>query len=275
MTGRLNMGMTEPLPPRADALPTVTVVIPARNEERILERCLLALQRQPDPAEEIIVVDNGSGDGTAAIAERFSRVRVISEPRPGITYARTTGFDAARGEVIARIDADSLVRPDWVRRLRDAFASPGVDAVGGGAAIAELSPGEATWFTWWYRAFRLWHQRSIGVHPMLYGFNSALRRDAWRAARPLVAMGDECVSEDVDVTIALLRTGHRLRFDPRLVVRARLFRSLDGDKLARYYRTDGMTLARHRFGRSARWLDEQAPSRGDGGTVPLGDRAAG
>jgi glycosyltransferase involved in cell wall biosynthesis len=270
------MGMTEPLSPRADALPTVTVVIPARNEERILERCLLALERQLDPADEIVVVDNGSDDGTAAVAAGFGRTRVISEPRPGITYARTAGFDAARGEVIARIDADSLVRPDWVRRLREAFASAEVDAVGGGAAIAELSPGDAGWFTWWYRGFRLWHQRSIGVSPMLYGFNSALRREAWLAARPLVAMGDERVSEDVDVTIALLRTGHRLRFDPRLVVRARLFRSLDGEKLARYYRTDGMTLARHRYGRSARWLDDEtAAARSDSGTAPLGERAAG
>jgi cellulose synthase/poly-beta-1,6-N-acetylglucosamine synthase-like glycosyltransferase len=160
--------------------------------------------------------------------------------------------------VIARIDADSLVTPHWIRRLREAFDCADLDAIGGGAGIAELSPGRLSWFGWWYRGFRFWHERSIGVRPMLYGFNSAMRREAWERARTLVAADDELVSDDVDVTIALLRTGHRLRFDPRIGVRAKLFRSIDREKLARYYRTDGITLARHRFGRRTRWIESGA-----------------
>lgn len=243
------------LPARADSRPTITVVIPAFNEAHIIRRCLAALAAQSDPADEIIVVDNASTDDTAAVASSFAGVRVISEARAGVTFARTAGFDAARGDVIARIDADSLVTPDWIRRLRCAFDSSDLDAIGGGAGIAELSPGQLSWFGWWYRGFRFWHERAIGVRPMLYGFNSAMRREAWERARTLVAADDELVSDDVDVTIALLRTGHRLRFDPRIGVRAKLFRSIDREKLARYYRTDGITLARHRFGRRSRWIE--------------------
>jgi len=246
------------LPARADSRPTISVVIPAFNEAHIIARCLGALAAQSDPADEIIVVDNASADDTVAIASRFDGVRVITEPRAGVTYARSAGFDAARGDVIARIDADSLVTPDWIHRLRAAFDCADLDALGGGAGIAELSPGHLCWFRWWYRGFRFWHERSIGVRPMLYGFNSAMRREAWERARPLVAADDEMVSDDVDVTIALLRTGHRLRFDPRLGVRARLFRSIEREKLARYYRTDGVTLARHRFGRRTRWIENGA-----------------
>ena len=223
------------------------------NEARIIARCLRALAGQSEPADEIIVVDNACTDGSDRIAARFPGVRVVTEPRQGVTFARTAGFDAARSEVIARIDADTVVPPTWIARIRDDFRDPTLDGQGGGAAIAELSPGPRLWFAWWYRGFRLWHQRSIGVRPMLYGFNSAFRRRAWLEARQLVGHGDDLVSEDVDVTIALLRTGHRLRYAPDLIVQARLFRSIDGKKLSRYYETDSMTLARHRYGNQRRW----------------------
>lgn len=250
--------MAHTLPARADSRPTISVVIPAYNEAHVLGRCLRALLSQSDPADEIIVVDNASTDDTAAVASRFEGVRVVSEPRAGVTYARSAGFDAACGDVIARIDADSLVEADWIHRLRAAFDCADLDAIGGGAGIAELSPANLCWFGWWYRGFRFWHERSIGVRPMLYGFNSAMRREAWERARTLVATDDELVSDDVDVTIALLRTGHRLRFDPRIRVRAKLFRSIEREKLSRYYRTDGTTLARHRFGRRTRWIENGA-----------------
>jgi hypothetical protein len=93
---------------------------------------------------------------------------------------------------------------------------------------------------------------------MLYGFNSAFRRSAWKSARHLVETDDQEVSEDVDVTIALLRTGHRLRHAPTLMVKARLFRSIDREKLARYYRTDSLTLTRHGYGNPRRWIGPPA-----------------
>lgn len=233
--------------------PTISVVIPAFNEERLIQRCLRALVEQHDPPDEILVVDNGSTDATVQLAQQFPEVRVLHETRQGVTYARRTGFDAARGDIIARIDADTIVHPTWCARIRADFTAADLDGQGGGAAIAELSPRNCFWGAWWYRCFRFWHERSIGVHPMLYGFNTAIRREAWLAARHLVAADDARVSDDVDVTIALLRTGHRLRFAPKMRVKARLFRSLDRKKLARYYVTDTLTLARHRYGNPKRW----------------------
>ncbi|QIM16984.1 glycosyltransferase family 2 protein [Leucobacter insecticola] len=251
--------------PGVATVPTISVVIPAFNEERIITRCLQALTEQTDLPDEIILVDNGCTDDTIRLATQFPRVRIITEPRQGITYARQAGFDASRGDVIARIDADTIVNPQWIARIRQDFTDPELHGQGGNAAIAELSPGNLFLGSWWYRGFRFWHQRSIGVAPMLYGFNSAVRREAWLSARHLVAMGDEHVSEDVDVTIALLKSGHRLRYSPRMLVKARLFRSIDREKLARYYATDGMTLARHQFGNTRRWpgrssSDSESPS---------------
>lgn len=237
-------------------MPTVSVVIPAYNEARILGSCLRALMDQSQPADEIIIVDNNSSDDTVTLARSFPGVTVIPESRQGITYARTTGFDAASSDIIARIDADTVVSPDWVETIRSEFREhPEIDALAGNAAVYEFSPGNRFWATWWYRSFRRWHEKSIGVSPMMYGYNSAVRKEAWADIRSVVNFDDQEISEDVDVTISLLKTGHTVRFSPGLVVKCHLFRTLKPGKLKHYYDTDSITLARHSFGNPARWAN--------------------
>ena len=109
--------MSERNPSRA--LP-VSVVIPARNEEREIGRCLDSLARQTFRDFEVIVVDNGSMDRTASLA-RSRRVRVIEEPRRGFSPARQAGFEAASGSIVASTDADTVVPPDWLARIEQAF----------------------------------------------------------------------------------------------------------------------------------------------------------
>lgn len=234
--------------------PTVSVVIPAYNESKVIVGCLRALTAQTQPADEIIIVDNNSVDDTVALAAEFPGVRVVTEHRQGITYARTTGFNEARMDVIARIDADTIVSPGWVETIRSEFTKhPDVDALAGNAAVAEFSPGDRFWATWWYRNFRRWHEKSIGVSPMMYGYNCALRRSAWENVRDGINFDDQRISEDVDVTISLLKNGHRVRFSRDLVVKCHMFRTIDFSKLKRYYDTDSITLAKHRFGNPERW----------------------
>ena len=235
-------------------MPTVSVVIPAYNETRIIESCLRALMAQSHPADEIIVVDNNSSDDTVALVRAFPGVTVASEPRQGITYARTTGFDAATSDIIARIDADTIVSPNWVAKIRSEFLDhPEIDALAGNAAVHELSPGNRYWATWVYRLFRRWHEKSIGVSPMMYGYNCAVRREAWADIRGMVNFDDQEISEDVDVTLSVLKKGYTIRFSPDLVVKCHMLRTLDFAKLKRYYNTDSVTLARHSFGNSSRW----------------------
>ncbi len=98
----------------------VSVVIPAFNEQAEIGRCLEALRRQTYQDFEVIVVDNGSTDDTAAIAESFG-VRVIEEPQRGIASARQAGFEGAAGAIIASTDADTVVPLDWLERIERAF----------------------------------------------------------------------------------------------------------------------------------------------------------
>ena len=104
--------------------PKISVVIPAYNEVKKIRRCLTALQKQSirDPYE-IIVVDNGSSDDTAPVARKFG-VTVLEEKTRGVACARQRGFQAARGDIIASTDADTIVPPDWLQTIQNAMADP-------------------------------------------------------------------------------------------------------------------------------------------------------
>jgi len=95
----------------------VSIVIPAFNEEKLIERCLKSLIKQTLPRKEyeIIVVDNNSTDKTAEIAKKYAD-RVITEKRKGVLYARQTGTMEAKSDIILRTDADGFVPKNWVKR---------------------------------------------------------------------------------------------------------------------------------------------------------------
>lgn len=95
----------------------VSVVIRAHNEAGTITDCLRSLQHQTVLPYEIIVVDNKSTDDTAKVAGSFSGVKVVNEPNLGLTNARNTGFNAAKGDVIASVDADCLPNKDWIHQI--------------------------------------------------------------------------------------------------------------------------------------------------------------
>ena len=231
---------------------TLTVVIPAYNEERLIGRCLEALASGPERPDEIIVVDNRSTDATASVAAAHPGVRVIVEPRPGVGFARAAGADADTGEIIALIDADTQVSPGWAGEVRRVFSAPGVQAFAGGAAVAELSPAGRFWGRWYYRWFRRWHERSAGFGPMLYGFNSALTAETWRAVRDRLTYADGDVSEDFDLTIVLLKGGFSVARSEAPVVKCHLFRSFAPRKVRGYYQADNRAMAKHGYGNPRR-----------------------
>src|SRR5688572_27451257 len=89
--------------------PSVSIVIPAYNEEGQLALCLEAIARQTVKPVEVIVVDNNSTDGTVEVAGRYPFVTVLHEWRQGVVHARDCGFDAAKGDIIGRIDAETVM----------------------------------------------------------------------------------------------------------------------------------------------------------------------
>jgi len=127
----------------------VSVVIPAHNEEEALPHTLRAILAQDYPDFEVIVVDNASTDKTAEVAKRFENrggsaikpsLKVVSESRKGLLWAREAGRRAAMGEIIANIDADCLPEPDWISRGVSHFTDGRIVAVSGPYDYHDAAP---------------------------------------------------------------------------------------------------------------------------------------
>lgn len=174
--------------------PGISVIIPVRDDAGPLRRCLAALAHQTRPPQEILVVDNGSGDDLGAVAraarERFGLpLRVLHEPRPGVAFATQTGYSGAAHEIIARCDADSIPPAHWLACLEQELSTP---LRGGRRLVAVTGGGRFT-------PGPLLLGRALGAlylglygaasglalaHAPLWGSNMALRTDWWREIAP-------------------------------------------------------------------------------------------
>ncbi len=109
----------------------VSIIIPAYNEEKYLRHTLEAVLAQTYSDIEIIVVDNASTDGTAALARQFPSVRVFEEKRQGPQFARERGFKESTGDIVCNLDADCAPDRGWVARAVSHFKNLEVVGVSG------------------------------------------------------------------------------------------------------------------------------------------------
>lgn len=115
--------------------PLVSVIIPVYNTADYLPQCLDSLLRQPFAGFELILVDDGSTDGSAAVADNYAasdlRVRVIHQPNQGVSAARNRGLDAASGIYVTFVDADDWVEEGYFEQLAPAAAGHDILYFGG------------------------------------------------------------------------------------------------------------------------------------------------
>lgn len=193
---------------------TLTIVIPAYNEEDQLERCLQAISEQSLLPDEVIVVDNNSSDRTAEIARRFPFVKLLHEERQGLRFTRDTGVAAATGDIIGRIDADTRISEGWCARIREIFADGNIDAASGPCYYHDM-PAKRTGF----KADKLIRRALFKAdgQPILYGSNMVFRRKSWhKVAKKLCTNG--VFFEDVDITIHMRQLKMNAVYDEALIV---------------------------------------------------------
>lgn len=192
----------------------ISIVIPVYNEAESLSACLQAISAQTVTPHEVIVVDNNSTDGTAAIATAYDFVTVLRERRQGVVHARTRGFDAATGEIIARIDADTLLPPDWLSIVEAIFEDSSVAAVSGAAHYYDFVLHRLADSIDGYLRARL--ARKLGQNNFLWGANMALRRSAWLKTRAHLC-NQAHLHEDFDLAIHLQQLGFKVAYDANLL----------------------------------------------------------
>ena len=206
----------EAAPPAAPSdAPLVSVVVCTRNGAATLHECLEGVVALDYPRFEAVLVDDGSTDESAAIAQEYG-VRVISTPNRGLSAARNTGMEAARGEIVAYLDDDASPDRHWLTYLAATFASTDHAAVGGPnipppdetgvAACVASTPGGPV---------HVLVSDTEAEH--LPGCNMAFRRDA------LMAIGGfdrqfRVAGDDVDVCWRLRDEGMTLGFHPAATV---------------------------------------------------------
>lgn len=224
---------------------SISIVIPVYNEENHLRLCLDAIAGQISKATEVIVVDNNSTDGSVALAKQYSFVTVLEERKQGIVFARNRGFDAAKGDVIARIDADTVLPPHWLARVADFFADPqhAHSVLTGGCYFYNLHSGTLTGRMYDLVVHRT--NRLLLGHYFPWGSNSALPRPAWRKVRNEVCLRTD-IHEDLDLGIHLERAGYHVSYRSSMRVGARAKRIVtDRGDLWRYLAMWPRTLRVH------------------------------
>lgn len=205
------------------ALPTVSIVIPAYNEQETIKACVVAALDQTVPATEIIIVDNKSTDATAGVVRALQAaypespiVYVRQDAQQGLIPTRNFGLDSAVGEVIGRIDADSVLEPNWVEEVQRAFVDPEVAAC----------TGPVTYYDMPLRRFGRIADDALrraliliaSEHHLLFGSNMAIRATAWRQVRDDVCLDpDDELHEDVDLSLHLNAKGLKIAYSSDMV----------------------------------------------------------
>ncbi|MEU4687374.1 bifunctional polysaccharide deacetylase/glycosyltransferase family 2 protein [Actinoplanes sp. NPDC023714] len=193
----------------------VSVIVPAYNEKEGIEAAVRSLATGDYPEIEVVVVDDGSTDGTADLVERMGlpNVRVVRVPNGGKPNALNTGVALARHDLIVTVDGDTIFEDDSIRRLVQPFADPSVGAVAGNVKVGNRSSMVATWqhieYVIGFNLDRRLYE-VMNCMPTVPGAIGAFRREA---LAQVGGVSDETLAEDTDVTMALCRAGWRVVYE--------------------------------------------------------------
>lgn len=202
-------------------IPSLSIIIPAFNEEKFIGPCLEAIRGQTVTPDEVIVVNNNSSDKTVDIATSYPFVTLISETEQGMIPARDTGFNHAKGKLLARIDADTRIPANWVESVHKLLDSKcdSIFGLSGPQYFYDLPSGYTrnivSAITSRYGFFGV--TRIMLGHETLFGSNMVITRKAWMKVKKEVCHNGQKVHEDIDLALHIGKYG-TIIFDKKLLV---------------------------------------------------------
>ncbi len=212
--------------------PQVSVVIPVYNAEEILGETLQALETQTLARHlyEIIVVDDGSTDGSIRIAQTFPDVRLLTQDHKGPAIARNLGVDAALGEIVLFTDSDCVAAPDFIAQMLKPFSDPLVVGVKGAYRTRQT--------TLWARFAQIEFEERYAKLAKSSSIDfvdshaAAFRIQNFKEVGGFDPHFPVANNEDVDLSYKIARLGYRMVFNPDAIVY-----HLHPDTMVKYLRT--------------------------------------
>ncbi len=208
-------------PPALAATPSVTVIVPAYNEERVIVASIARVLASDYSAFQVIVADDGSKDATSAlVAEHFGndpRVLLLTMGNGGKAAAINRALTRATGEVIIALDADTQFEPDAIAKLVRWFGDPQLGAVAGNARVGNRINLVTRWQAIEYVTAQNVERRALdrlGAITVVPGAIGAWRR---AALDDVGGYPEDTLAEDQDLTIAIQRRGWRVTYDVEAV----------------------------------------------------------
>ncbi len=199
-------------------LPRVSVVVPVWNDATRLRKCLSALQALNYSRDrlEVIVVDNGSTDESATVAQSFAQMTLLNEKRPGSYCARNLGLAHATGDYVAFIDSDCEAEPNWlIESIKVAQETPRIGVVAGCVQISPPPKGP-TWASRFEQIFAFNQEQNAR--------NGTCVTANWVSPKALlVQFGgfEDRLKSGADMRLArrLSQNGHPIRYAASAIVR--------------------------------------------------------
>jgi cellulose synthase/poly-beta-1,6-N-acetylglucosamine synthase-like glycosyltransferase/spore germination protein YaaH/peptidoglycan/xylan/chitin deacetylase (PgdA/CDA1 family) len=202
--------------------PAVAVLVPAYNEQAVIEHTVRAVLQAKYPRLRAIVIDDGSGDNTVAVLRRAFRdeiaagkLCVLTQPNSGKATALNAGLREVTEEIFVGIDADTIIHPAAISLLVSHFANPEVAAVAGNAKVGNRVNLWTRWQALEYITSQNFERRALNCLAAVSVVPGAI--GAWRTAavRAAGAYNLDTVAEDADLTMELLRRGYRIEYEDR------------------------------------------------------------
>lgn len=227
----------------------ITLLIPCRNEEKAIRKSIESWLAQTRPADEIIVVDDSSTDGTPAILKEYEGI--IKTVRTDVnlgkkSHAQQFGLQFVTGEIFVCTDADTLLSPDFIERMEKNFEDPSVAGVGG--YVKSL---QQNWITR-HRAFEYaigqnFHKLAQSYLNCLFVIPGAAGAFRTSTFRHHLSFEHDTIAEDLDFTYKLHKLGRKLVYDRKAIVYTQDPSTLHGyiNQMRRWYGGGWQNLIKH------------------------------